>query len=797
MAGKVVGITIDLLGRSSGLVSSLKSAESELNSCNAALKSVNSSLKLDPSNVDLLTSKSALLGDAIQQNSNKLDVLKDAAAQAMQTLGQEGGATQAQVAELQAEIARTEATLRDLESEADATGAAINELGTGAPEDMQELSDNSEDAAGSLQEVEQESEGASVALDALGGVAATVGGAMAASFAAAVEAAKEVGKALVDCTMEAAEYSDEILTLSSTTGISTETLQQMQYASELLDVSVETMTGSMTKLEKSMDAAKSGTGDAAEAYAALGISVTDAEGNLRDNETVFWEVVDALGQMEEGTERDLLAMDLLGKSAKELNPLLEAGSEGFRTLADEATATGYVMSEDTLASFGAFDDQMQRLQNGADAAKRSLGGVLLPTLTGLAGTGTDLLNKFTVKVNESGGDISKIGDAVSELLPELFSAINQQLPDIFGLIGTVCETLGQILIDNLPMILDSALQIITTLADGLLAPENIAKISGAAIDIILKLVEYLIQNLPAIVDAAIQILLALVNGLTQSLPTLIPAVVDAILTITETLTSPENLALILDAALQLIIGLATGLVDALPEIIDRLPEIITGIIDFLLSEDGIGKIASSGFDLLVGIVQKLPDIITSIVGGVGDIIAGPDGIINKIGSFATDVWNAFKDIFPSVDDVIGWGKDLIEGIGDGIKEGWESFTGAVGDAASYIADHLGFSVPKAGVLHEWAYNPPGKDMVEFYAEGINEAMPTLENSVDLMANTIATGSAPGVDYTGQLSSINGSIGQLAAASGGPVYVTAYFGTDNMGTVVAQANNNNAFLSGGR
>ncbi len=829
MAGKVVGITIDLLGRSSGLVSSLKSAESELNSCNAALKSVNSSLKLDPSNVDLLTSKSALLGDAIQQNSNKLDVLKDAAAQAMQTLGQEGGATQAQVAELQAEIARTEATLNDLESEAEATGTALDELGTGA-DGMQELSDNSEDAAGSLQDVETESEGASVALDALGGVAATVGGAMAGAFAAAVKAAQEAGEALVNCTVDAAGYADSMNTLASKTGISTERLQEMDYAlGGLIDVSLETVTGSMTKLEKSMSSAAAAdekyyeTVEALEekldagkisqeefnaaveeaaqkssnGYEQLGISIKNADGTMRDSEEVFWDVIDALGQMEAGTDRDLLAMDLLGKSAKELNPLIEKGSEGFRQLADEAHEVGYVMDSEELQGFQNFQDQMDRMGKGATAAKNALGGVLLPTLSGLAGTGTDLLNKFTVKVKESDGDISKIGDAVSELLPELFAGINQHMPELFGLIGTVVETLGQILIDNLPMLLDSALQIVTTLADGLLAPDNIAKISGAAIDIILKLVEYLIQNLPAIINAALQILLALVNGITQALPTLIPAVVDAILTITETLTSPENLALILDAALQLIIGLATGLVDALPEIIDRLPEIITGIIDFLLSDDGLGKIAQSGFDLLVGIVQKLPEIIVEIVSGVGDIVAGPDGILNKIGSFATDVWNAFKDLFPSVDDVIGWGKDLIEGIGDGIREGWESFTGAVSGAASYIADNLGFSVPKSGVLHEWAYNPPGKDMVEFYAQGIEDAMPTLENSVDLMANTIATGSAPGVDYTGQLSSINGSIGQLAAASGGPVYVTAYFGTDNMGTVVAQANNNNAFLSGGR
>ena len=75
MAGKIVGITIDIAGKTSGLVSSLKSADSALNKTNSALKSVNSALKFDSSNVDLLKSKSQLLGDAIAANSEKLDTI--------------------------------------------------------------------------------------------------------------------------------------------------------------------------------------------------------------------------------------------------------------------------------------------------------------------------------------------------------------------------------------------------------------------------------------------------------------------------------------------------------------------------------------------------------------------------------------------------------------------------------------------------------------------------------------------------------------------------------------------------
>ena len=828
MAGKIVGITIDIAGKTSGLVSSLKEADSQLSKTNSALKSVNNALKFDSSNMELLTSKSALLSDAIEQNSQKLDVLKATAEQAMSTLGQEGGATTEQIAELQAEISRTEQTLAGLETEAENTSAAMSGLSGDAPEEMGELSDNSEEAAGALEEVEEESEKSSAALDALKGVAGATGAAMAAAFTAAVGAAKEVGEALVNCSVDAAHYSDELMTMSKTTGLSTETLQELNYAAELMDVDVNTITGSMTKLEKSMGSAadkvfalettqadlnralnegkisadeyeakmeealeKNATG-----YDKLGISIYDSNHELKDSETVFWEVVDALGQMEEGTERDLLAMELLGKSAKELNPLLEEGSAGFNELAQEAHDTGFVMSDEMVQRFGDFDDQLVRLNNGATAAKNALGTVLLPTLNGLAGAGTSALNKFTLAMQEADGDITKISPAVSDILREVLGEVNKQAPVIFELIGNVVSTLAEILIENLPMIIDSAFQIIDSLVTTLLAPDNLARIIDAALQIVLNLTNYILENIGLIMDAAIQIIVTVVQGIAQALPQLIPAAVDAILTITETLLAPENLALILDAALQLVIGLTTGIIDSLPQLIERLPEIITGIVDFLLSPEGVGQMISTGFDLFVAIVKDMPRITVELLTAVGGLIGD---IIQKVITKGAEVFDAFREMIPSLDDVFQWGKDMIDGIISGIQSAAGALWDACTDIASGIADFLGFSVPEKGPLHEWAYNNPGADMVKLFDEGIESEMPALQNSINLMASTISGGIAPAAapDYSGSLANINNGISQLAAAGAAPVYVSAYFGNDNFGTVVANANATNAFLAGGR
>lgn len=188
---------------------------------------------------------------------------------------------------------------------------------------------------------------------------------------------------LVSCSKAAAEDADELLTLASTTGLTTEQLQKMRYASDFVDVSLDTMTSMTTKLEQSMINARKGTGDVADAFKKLHIRTTDTRGALRDQNEVFLEAIDALGKVKNSTERDALAMQLFGKSAKELNPLIEKGSQGLNELYDEAERLGVVMGEDDVAALGNLNDAFDRWENTTQALKNSLGLTLLPILTDL------------------------------------------------------------------------------------------------------------------------------------------------------------------------------------------------------------------------------------------------------------------------------------------------------------------------------------------------------------------------------------------------------------------------------
>ena len=628
---------------------------------------------------------------------------------------------------------------------------------------------------------------------------------------------------------------DEMNTLSSVTGISTERLQEMDYAlGGLIDVSLDTVTGSLTKLEKSMSSAsdqmfKYDTGLAelnrslnegkisqeeyeaaveelgektSTVYDKLGISIYDSNHNLRDSEEVFWEAIDALGELEDGTERDLVAMELFGKSAKELNPLIEAGSEKFNELAEEAHNVGAVLDEDTLQAYQDFDDQMERLGKGTEAAKKQLGTVLLPVLSDLSTAGTEAINEFTVAMQNSNGDISKLSPAISSILTKLLGEVNKVAPQIFSLIGDIVNTLLQILIDNLPQIVDTAMSILTALADTLINPENIAKIADAATQIILSLVGYISSNLDKILSAAMMIIASLLNGLSQNLPIIIPAAIDAILTFVDTLLAGDQLEQILQASLTLITSLATGLIQYLPQLIERLPEIISGMVEFLTG-DALPDIIEAGVTLITSLVTEMPTIIASIIDSLMQLIA--DCVSYLTGDGMTDFLGAFTDIFDDlggmfdglIEDALTWGADLIQGIIDGITSIAGDLWDTVTDIAGGIADLLGFSVPKKGPLHEWAYNNPGADMLKLYEEGIQSELPSLQNSINVVAQTM-TGAAgsQAIDYTGSFDRISGQLGGILEMDR-VINVTAQIGDQSFGSAVARANSNNAYVSGGR
>ena len=255
-----------------------------------------------------------------------------------------------------AEMAGTENQIREtqegLDTLADAQGVVSDETDTAnmtlkdaqkvlADEEKaaQTAADSAEDLGDAQSEEGAEAEDATEkntklkdAMKALGEVS---GKALVAGLQAAAAALAAVGAAAAgalskgfEFSQAAGTYADDVATLAVQTGVSTQRLQEWSYASNFIDTSVDTITGSMTKMLSSLNSAADGNEAAQKKFTDLGIAINDFDGNLRSSEAIFWDAIDALGKIENPTERDAAAMELFGKSAKELNPLIEARHGG-------------------------------------------------------------------------------------------------------------------------------------------------------------------------------------------------------------------------------------------------------------------------------------------------------------------------------------------------------------------------------------------------------------------------------------------------------------------------------------
>lgn len=177
--------------------------------------------------------------------------------------------------------------------------------------------------------------------------------------------------------------ADELQTLSDQTGLSAERLQELKYAGANLGVELKTITGAQAKLTKSMQAAREGTGDQADAFKSLGLSVIDANGNLKDSKVVMSEAFTALNGVGNETERDALAMILFGKSAMELNPMIKAGGDELNKLSEEARKNGSVMSSEAVAGLDTFGDAMENMKTSIVGRFGEAFSELAPMLTEL------------------------------------------------------------------------------------------------------------------------------------------------------------------------------------------------------------------------------------------------------------------------------------------------------------------------------------------------------------------------------------------------------------------------------
>lgn len=485
MADSKFGLKIGLEGE--------KEFKRSLSEINQSFKVLGSEMKLVDSQFDkndtsteALTERNRVLGKQIDAQKQKIEILRSALQNAASSFGENDRRTQA----WQIQLNNAQAALNGMEKELRQNEAALD----GTADGMSEAAKGTDRLGDELKSTGKESDETGGKLENLGKVCTAVGVAVTAACAAIAAAAVSAGKALIQMSVDGAAFADGVLTESTVTGIATDKLQEYMYAAELVDVSTETLTKSMAKQIKSMKAVQDGTKLSVEAYEKLGVTVLDADGNLRDSDTVYWEVIDALGKLENETERDALGMQILGKSAQELNPLITAGAARMAELGKQAQAAGYVISEDMLNAYGALDDQIQYLKVGCVAAKNALGTVLLPVLTKLGEEGVDLLGKFTNAILGANGDIGIMSENVAALVPDILATVEQYIPTLLSLIGSLLGAVLKLVVDSLPALVNEISSILTSVLGAIITA--LPQVVDAVLHLIGAVTETVLNNLP-------------------------------------------------------------------------------------------------------------------------------------------------------------------------------------------------------------------------------------------------------------------------------------------------------------
>lgn len=455
----------------------LAEIKSGLNVLKSELNLASEQFRDNADSVEALTKKNDILDRTILTQKEKIEQIEKALQSSASAYGEADERTnrwKTQLNNAQAELVKMERALKDNEDalqkaqkETDGTTTAFGKLKkalsdtkeqgggikglfanlkeefSGNDEVMRGLGDALTDVAGKFGI--QLPEGAQKAVESLNGIHA--GAALAVTgLALVVAAVVKAEKALISMTKESAAYVDNILTMSQTTGQSAEQLQEFSYATELMDVSMDTLQGSLTKLTNNMQNAINGTGDAKSAFEQLGISLTNADGSMRSANDVFYDTIDALGEVQNATERDALSMDIFGRSAQDLNPLIIQGSDTLKDYAKEAHDVGYVLDNEALEALGAVDDGFQRLQKTQESVKNQMAAEFAPYLTKALEDIRELIQKVGKALVESGavdafGSILESSVALLEPLGSLISAV---LPALTAALKPIAQTVALI-----------------------------------------------------------------------------------------------------------------------------------------------------------------------------------------------------------------------------------------------------------------------------------------------------------------------------------------------------------------
>ena len=677
---------------------------------------------------------------------------------------------------------------------------------------------------------------------ALGGALKTAAGVTAAAVSAATAAVGSLAKAAVSSYANYEQLAGGVDKLFGAASVKVKQYAEDAYKTSGLSANayMETATGFAAALIKSC-------GD--NTYKAADL-VEVAMKSMSDNVNIFGSDMQSVQNAYQGfAKQNYTMLDNLklgyGGTKQEMERLIADANEYAESIGQIGN-----MSIDSFADVVRAIDLIQQKQHIAGTTTAEA----MTTIEGSANATKAAWENVVTAIGRGDG----IKDAIKGLADSIFGdgpdkgLLNQIIPRIQVVmegIGTfieqaspfITEKIPELINAVLPSILESAATLIEALASGLIAA--LPLIVNTASDIIMNLVDSLVALLPQIVEVGLQIIVQLATGLAQALPELIPTIVEVVIQIVQTLI--DNVGLLIDAAIALITGLTEGLIASMPILIDALPQLITSLVQALIQNAPQLLIVGPQliFALVQGILTSIPELLASVPQVLGELVntfkaeapklleSGNEfikqlvqGITNSIATLLEAgvnlvsklkdtitreaakliesgrqfVMKAKEGFMQRVHEAQAWGRDLLQNFIDGIMSKFDALRSTLESAADLVRSILGFSEPEIGPLSNFHTFAP--DMMKLFAEGIRDntklVTDQLRSSFDF-SDVIMEYAIPEGGFALPEVVQNQQVAAPAADNGEPIILNAYFGQERIDTIIFEAIERGKYRMGGR
>lgn len=410
-----------------------------------------------------------------------------------------------------------------------------------------------------------------------------------------------------------------------------------------------------------------------------------------------------------------------------------------RLLADASKISGIKYDISSFADVTQAIHVMQESMGIAGTTSKEASSTIEGSINSVKGAWNNLLVGITNPDADWDKLIQNLVDTVTTAGENILPAVGSALVGVSALVRDlfpmIAQEIPQLISEILPQLVETGVSVINSLIEGI--QQNLPALINGAIQIITTLLTGLLDMLPQILEIGVQVIPQLIMGISQQLPELIPKIIECVLLMVDTLIS--NIDLFIDAGLQLIIGLAEGLINAIPQLIEKIPVIIDKLIQAITNN--LPKIISMGIRLIIelgaGLIAAIPQLIAMIPQIISSIINAFKSV--DWGSVGRQLLEGLLQGFSNAGNII-W--EAIKKVGNSMINGIKSFFGIhspsrlFADLGQYLPQGFAVGIDKDSKEAVKSVNKMNKDVLKgFNFDGLYEKM---QNAVNLETGRIAT-----------------------------------------------------------